>query len=271
MLRCADVHLVDTHCHLDQAYFPEGAAAAMARAREAGVTGFVVVGVGADLGAARAAVELAHADPARVAAAVGVHPHDARMLGGPIALSELEALARRPEVVMVGEIGLDFHYDHSPRAVQREVFSALIDLARRVNKPICVHTREAPEETLDILAREGAREVGGIIHCFSEDRAFASRALDLGFDLSFSGIVTFKNARGVADVAAWAPLDRVHVETDSPYLAPVPFRGKPCEPAHVLHTARRVAELRGIPLEELARATVANVERRLGRAFSSTV
>jgi TatD DNase family protein len=264
------LRLVDTHCHLDDAYFPGGPSGALARAGDAGVVGFVVVGVGADLGPARAAVALARAQPGRVAAAVGVHPHDARVLGEGIAFAELEALAAEPEVVMVGEIGLDFHYDHSPRAVQREAFATLIALARRLKKPICVHTREAPGETIEILAQEGARDVGGIIHCFSEDRAFAARALDLGFDLSFSGIVTFKNARAVAEVAAWAPLDRVHVETDSPFLAPVPFRGKPCEPAHVVHTARRVAELRGIAPEDLARATVANAERRLNRSFASS-
>jgi TatD DNase family protein len=131
-----------------------------------------------------------------------------------------------------------------------------------------VHTREAAADTLEILEREGARDVGGIIHCFSEDRPFAARALDLGFDLSLSGIVTFKNATSVHEVAAWAPLDRLLVETDSPYLAPVPLRSKRCEPAYVVHTARRVAELRGMPVDDLAAATVANTQRRFGKAFA---
>src|SRR5262249_60063531 len=131
--------------------------------------------------------------------------------------AELETLARRPEVAAVGEIGLDYHYMHSPKETQQRVFSELVALARRVGKPIVIHTREAPEDTLAILEREGAREVGGIIHCFSEDRPFAERALSLDFDLSFSGIVTFKNARAVHEVAAWAPGDRILVETDSPY------------------------------------------------------
>lgn len=179
----------------------------------------------------------------------------------------LRSLALLPEVVAVGEIGLDYHYDHSPRDTQREVFARLVHLAREVRKPIVVHTRSAPEDTLAVLEREGGRDVGGIIHCFSEDRAFAERALALAFDLSFSGVVTFKNAVSVQDVAAWAPLDRILVETDSPYLAPVPMRGKRCEPAHVLHTARHVAELRRVPAEEVAAATLANTERRFSKVF----
>ena len=167
----------------------------------------------------------------------------------------------------MGEIGLDYHYDHSPRDTQREVFSRLVGLARELRKPIVVHTRSAADDTLSILEREGAREVGGIIHCFSEDRPFAARALDMGFDLSFSGIVTFKNARSVREVAGWAPLDRILVETDSPYLAPVPLRGKRCEPAYVAYTARCVAELRAIPMQELCAATLANTQRRFAKVF----
>lgn len=258
--------LVDTHCHLDLHYFPQGPDDALARAAAAGVGGFVVVGVGRDLAPARNAVALARARPGFVGAAVGIHPHDATTWSD-AAHAELDALAREPAVVAVGEIGLDYHYDHSPRDVQRAVFARLVALAREVKKPIVVHTREAAADTLDVLATEGARDVGGVIHCFSEDRAFAERALDLGFDLSFSGIVTFKGAKSVHEVAAWAPIDRVLVETDSPYLAPVPLRGKPCEPAYIVHTARRVAELRGVALEVLEEATTANAERRFKRLF----
>jgi TatD DNase family protein len=258
--------LADAHCHLDAGYFPEGADAVLERATKAGVVGFVVVGVGKDLTQARSAVELAKRRPDRVAACVGIHPHDA-VSWSEAAHEELRALAGKAEVVAVGEIGLDYHYDHSPRDLQRDVFARLIGLARELGKPIVVHTREAAEETLAILEREGARDVGGIIHCFSEDRPFATRALDLGFDISLSGIVTFKSATAVKDVAAWAPLDRILVETDSPYLAPVPLRGKKCEPANVVHTARRVAELRGIPVEDVARPTLENTERRFGRRF----
>jgi TatD DNase family protein len=262
--------LVDAHCHLDSGYFPEGADAVMDRAAAAGVVGFVVVGVGRDLTPAREAVALARRRPDRVCACVGVHPHDASSWSEDVE-RELRELAQAPEVAAVGEIGLDYHYDHSPRHVQHEVFARLIALAREVRKPIVVHTREAAEDTLAILEREGARDVGGIIHCFSEDRAFAERALDLSFDVSLSGIVTFKNARAVQEVAAWAPIDRLLVETDSPYLAPMPLRGKRCEPEMIVHTARRVAELRGIPAEELAQATRANTERRFAKAFGQTI
>lgn len=264
--------LVDTHCHLDPQYFPAdkgGADAPLARAEEAGVHGFVVVGVGADLGPARAAVALARRLPSRIGAAVGVHPHDARTLDD-AAYAELRELASSPEVAAVGEIGLDYHYDHSPRDVQRAAFARLVNLARELDKPIVVHTREAPSDTLAVLEAEGARDVGGVIHCFSEDRAFAEKALDLGFYISFSGIVTFKNAASVHEVARWAPLDRIVVETDSPYLAPVPLRGKPCEPAYVVHTARRVAELRGLTPEALAEATTKNAERLFRRSFAPT-
>jgi TatD DNase family protein len=269
--------LADAHCHLDPHHFAEGAEAVMRRALDAGVVGFVVVGLvglagegnGAEgsVAPARFAVDLARQKPEHVAACVGLHPHDARCWT--VALHEqLRDLSSGPDVAAVGEIGLDYHYDHSPRATQRDVFARLISLARDVRKPIVVHTRQAPGDTLEILEREGARDVGGIIHCFSEDRGFAVRALDLGFSLSFSGIVTFKNATTVQEVAAFAPLDRLLVETDSPYLAPAPLRGKKCEPAHVVHTARRLAELRGISLEELCAVTLANTERRFGRVFS---
>ena len=253
--------LIDTHCHLDPGYFGEGADPVIDRARAAGVIGFVAVGVGRDLSPARSAVALAARRP-DVWATVGVHPHDAASLDD-AAFDELSALALRPRVVAVGEIGLDYHYLRSPREVQHAVFRRFIALARAVKKPVVIHTREAAADTLSILEEEGARDVGGIIHCFSEDRAFAARALDLGFDLSFSGIVTFKTAVAIKDVAAWAPGDRILVETDSPYLAPIPFRGKKCEPMHVVHTARHVAELRGEAFEALAARTTENARRRL--------
>jgi TatD DNase family protein len=258
---------VDTHCHLDPQYFPAGPDEVLARAEARGVRGFVVVGVGSDLAPARAAVALAERR-SRTYAAVGIHPHDA-VTYSPEARSELGSLAEKSRVVAVGEIGLDYHYDHSPREVQRQVFAELIALARQARKPIVVHTREAASDTLELLESEGAREVGGVIHCFSEDKAFAERALDLGFSLSFSGIVTFKKTLAIQEVAAWAPLDRILVETDSPYLAPVPNRGKPCEPAYVVDTAQRVAELRHISLEVLAEETTRNAERLFGRSFGA--
>ncbi len=257
--------LVDTHCHLDPAYFPDGPGPPMERARAAGVIGFVVIGVGDSLAPARAAIALAESRPKDVAATVGVHPHDARLHGD--MEQELAELARKACVVAIGECGLDYHYDHSPRDVQRDAFAKQVALARAVGKPIVVHTRSAAADTLDVLRAECRGDVRGVIHCFSEDRAFAQVALDLGFYISFSGIVTFKNAKAIAEVAAWAPADRVLVETDSPYLAPVPFRGKPCEPAYVKYTATRVAELRAVSLEQLAQTSTHNATVLFAREF----
>lgn len=261
--------VIDTHCHLETSSkadrpTPERI---LDRARASGVVGFVVIGVGETTAQARHAVSLARAHR-DVVASVGLHPHDAKEANEAM-LSEIEALARDDRVTAVGEIGLDFHYDHSPRDVQRDVFREMIALARRVKKPIVIHTREAGQETLDVLESEGARDVGGVIHCFSEDLAFAKRAVEIDFDLSFSGIVTFKTAAAVQEVAKWAPRDRVLVETDAPYLAPVPMRGKICEPAMVVHTARFVAQLRGTTPEEIAIATSENARRRFA-ALRST-
>jgi TatD DNase family protein len=253
--------LVDSHCHLDPEYFPEGPDEVLARGRVVGVRHFVVIGVGRDAGAAEHAIELSkrHAD---VSATVGMHPHEARLYDAPLA-ARLAELAEKERVVAVGEVGLDHHYMHSPAAAQEQVFREMIRLARRLEKPIVVHTRSAPEETLRILEEEQARDVGGIIHCFSEDRPFARRALDLDFDLSFSGIVTFKKATAIQDVARWAPASRILVETDSPYLTPAPLRGRRNEPANVVHTARYVAELRGETVMDLAQKSTENAIRRL--------
>jgi TatD DNase family protein len=252
--------LIDSHCHLDPAHFPEGPDEVLARAREVGVTHFVVIGVGADGAAARLALELAQARD-DVSATVGVHPHDAAQLTDDLE-AELGRMAASERVAAVGEVGLD-HYMHSPAARQEEVFVRMIALAKRLAKPLVIHTRAAPEETLAILEREGAREVGGIIHCFSEDRPFARRALDMDFDISLSGIVTFKSATAIQDVARWAPAERLLVETDAPYLSPIPRRGRRNEPAHVVHTARYVAELRGVSLEHFAATSAAATIRRL--------
>ncbi len=245
----------DTHCHLDSEHLPDGPSATLARAREAGVSGFLCVGVGG-LAQAQQALAVAEQHP-DVYASAGVHPHDAARDGG----LDFEPFWAHPKLLAVGEVGLDYHYDHSPRETQAEVFRRYIALARRVQKPLIIHTRSAAEDTLQILESEGARDAGGVIHCFSEDRAFATRALDLGFYLSFSGIVTFKSARAIQEVATFAPADRVLVETDSPYLAPVPLRGKPCEPAFVVHTGKFVAGLRGVDEAHLAALTTENARR----------
>jgi TatD DNase family protein len=256
--------LIDSHCHLDPTYLPNGPDEVLSRAEAAGVGAFVCIGVGRDFGAARAAVALADRR-ANVFATVGVHPHDAATLDEP-SFDELAQMALHPRVVAIGEVGLDYHYEHSPRDVQQRVFRRMIALAREVRKPIVIHTRSAAADTLAILEQEGARDVGGIIHCFSEDRPFAERALSLDFDLSFSGILTFKTAHAIRDAARFAPADRIMVETDSPFLAPVPLRGKPCEPAYIVHTASYLAEIRGAEARVVAAQTTQNVLRRLGLA-----
>ncbi|HJU83578.1 MAG TPA: TatD family hydrolase [Holophagaceae bacterium] len=258
--------LVDAHCHLTGTYLaPDQIEATLDRARAAGVTGFIAVGT--DLEDSRTVLGLVRSTPG-LQASLGVHPHEARTWSPEVA-RELEALFQEPDVRFVGETGLDWHYDLSPRDVQEAAFRAQIRLAKKARKPLMIHTREAPEATLAILKEEGAESVQGIIHCFSEDKAFAKGALDLGFYLSFSGIVTFRKADAIREVAAWAPEDRILVETDAPFLAPVPFRGKPNEPGFVRHTAEAVAQLRGISPAKLAALTTRNLEALCGWAPSS--
>jgi len=260
------VELIDTHCHLDFDRYDEDIEEVLTRAEAAGVRRMMTIGCAQAPGDVDSAIRIARARPERIRATVGVHPHDAEKSDAAL-LAEVERLASDPLVLAIGEMGLDFYYDNSPREAQREAFRAQIAIARRVKKPIVVHTRAAPEETLEILREEDAPDVGGIIHCFSEDAAFASAALDLGFVASFSGLVTFsKNVDGIRDAAAKQPDHAILVETDAPYLSPHPFRGKRNEPAHVKHTAACIAELRGVSFEELAELTTRNAERILGWA-----
>lgn len=253
--------LVDAHCHLTGSHLVQnGLKPTLERARAAGVMGFIAVGT--DFEDSRAVLAMARETPA-IQASLGVHPHEAKAWNEEVALG-LEAMAADPNVRFIGETGLDWHYDLSPRDEQEQAFRAQIQLAKRVHKPLMIHTRSAPEATLRTLWEEGAEEVSGIIHCFSEDLAFAEGALDLGFYLSFSGIVTFKNAHAIREVAAWAPEDRILVETDSPYLAPVPHRGKPNEPAFVRFTADHLAHLRGISCARIEELTTQNLEALCG-------
>lgn len=244
--------LTDTHAHLDDEKFAPDLEEVIGRALAAGVT--AVLTVASDLRSARSSIALAERFPF-IWAAVGVHPHEAAAAPEDY-LSRLAGLARHPKVVAVGEIGLDYHYDFSPRPVQREVFRAQLQLARELELPVIVHTREADGDTLAILREAGHGR--GVMHCFSGDWAMAAECLALGYHLSFAGTVTFPRSEGLRQVAARVPLDRLLVETDCPYLAPVPKRGRRNEPAFVVYTARTVAELRGITLAELAEATSAN-------------
>lgn len=256
--------LVDSHSHIDMPQFDTDRDAVVARARAAGVeTMLVVGGVDEEAGHRRA---LHAAESLALPSSAGVHPHEAR-LATPLIYDELRGLARDRRIVAIGEIGLDFHYDHSPRDVQREVFRVQVRLAREVGLPIIVHTREADDETAALLEEEGAGEVGGVIHCFTGGLELARRALALGFYVSFSGIVAFPRSEVIQEVARTAPLDRILVETDSPFLAPPPHRGKRNEPAFVVEVARKVAALRGTTVEEVGAATTANF-RTLFRAAS---
>lgn len=240
--------LFDTHAHLHFPDFAADLADVLARARAAGVRR--VLTVGTDGETSRAAIALAAREP-DVWASAGIHPHDAAAADDE-ALREIERLAGAPRVVAVGEIGLDFFRDLSPRPAQERAFRAQLEIARRARRPVLVHCRDAHAETLAIMAEHRVGELGGIMHCFSGDVEVARRCLDIGLLVSLAGPVTYPRARALPDVARYVPADRLVVETDSPYLPPQPFRGQRNEPAHVAVTAARVAELRGEPLAELA-------------------
>lgn len=251
--------LVDSHCHLD---FPEfqGREDELVAAMQANQVGWALV-AGVTLERFPGVLALAERFP-RLYAAVGVHPDTQD--GQEADEETLLRLADHPKVVAIGETGLDYYRLEGDLEWQRERFRTHIRAARKCRKPLIIHTREAATDTLRILEEEGAGEVGGVFHCFTESPAVAEAALALGFHISFSGIVTFKNALQIKEVAALVPLDRLLVETDAPYLAPVPYRGKLNHPALVRHVAEEVARLRGIGVEELADATTSNFFRLFG-------
>jgi TatD DNase family protein len=247
--------LVDSHCHLNYPGMVEDVPGVLSRARSAGVGRFLAI-------AAKRAdwepvLEIARSDPA-VFASVGIHPHEAGQEGD-TPVETLIARASDPKVIGIGETGLDYFYDHSPRAEQQRSFDTHLNAARSSGLPIVVHTRDAEADTADMLKQAAAAGgVTGVIHCFTASRAFAQTALELGFYISLSGILTFKSARELAETARDLPLDRLLVETDAPYLSPVPMRGRPCEPAFVAHTARFLAQLKGVAERDIAEATTQN-------------
>jgi len=251
--------LFDTHAHLHFPDFDADRAEMMTRARQAGVTRMLTIGT--EVPTSRAAIDLAESEP-DVWATVGVHPHDAAEADDGV-LTEIERLAGAARVVAVGEIGLDFFRNLSPRDAQERVFRHLVGVARRVRKPVIVHCRDAHADVLGILGDERVAEIGGIMHCFSGDVAVARRCLDLGLLVSLAGPVTYPNARALPDVARFVPADHLVVETDCPFLPPQGYRGKRNEPAYLALTAARVAELRGEPLEEFARRSSDNACRLL--------
>jgi TatD DNase family protein len=252
--------MIDSHCHLDDPAFDADRDAVIQRARDAGVELMVGIGTGKGPPDLEAAIRLADSHP-QFLATVGVHPHDAAK-AAPETWQRLETLLAHPKVVAVGEIGLDYHYDFSPRDVQHEVFIRQLRIAAEHRKPIVIHTREAWDDTMALLEQYWAPHgLPGIMHCFTGNTAQAEQSLALGFYLSFGGVVTFPKATDLHHAARAVPLHRILLETDSPYLAPVPNRGKRNEPAFLPHTARRLAELRGMPVEELIRATTENFSR----------
>jgi TatD DNase family protein len=249
--------VIDSHCHLDSSEFDPDRDAVIERALAAGVDTMVAIGTGDGPPDLEAGIRLADQNPCFYAT-VGVHPHDASKADAGTFV-RLRELLNHPRVIAVGEIGLDFHYDFSPREVQREVFIAQMRIAREAEKPIVIHTREAWADTLALIREHwnGA----GIMHCFSGGPEEAREAIELGFYLSFGGIVTFPKAQDVQAAARMAPSERILVETDAPYLAPVPRRGKRNEPVFVIETARKLAELRGVTLDEIDALTTQNFRR----------
>ncbi|HLZ40079.1 MAG TPA: TatD family hydrolase [Candidatus Sulfotelmatobacter sp.] len=254
---------VDSHAHLDGKQFDSDREQVIARAREAGVRTMVAIGNGDGPPNFDAGIQLAEKHPF-LYATIGIHPHEAR-LASEHAYAEMERLARHPKVIAWGEIGLDYFYDHSPRDIQKQVFVRQMELAASAKLPIVIHCRpsdnsdNAWDDCLGLIQSEWAMKgIGGILHCFTGKWQQAKRALDMGFMISFAGNVTFPKAQQIRDAALQVPLDRMLIETDCPYLAPVPYRGKRNEPAYVQETARQLGELRGISMEAMGDPTARN-------------
>lgn len=251
--------LVDSHCHLDQldlACHGDSLDAALDAARQAGVSHFLCVSI--DLDNCHSVLKIAHAQP-DVSASIGLHPSE--QTPDEPSLDDLLKLAADDAVVAIGETGLDYYRIQGDRTWQQERFRRHIRAARELHKPLIIHTREASEDTIRILKEEKAHEVGGVMHCFTETLSVAKQAMELGFYISFSGIITFKNAIDLQLLIKQIPLDRILIETDSPYLAPVPYRGKPNEPAYVKHVAEKVAELLELDYATIAKITSENFYR----------
>jgi TatD DNase family protein len=252
--------LIDSHAHLDDPRFDADRDAVLQRAWDAGVRTILTIGNGSGPDQMDCGIPIAEAND-WIYTSVGVHPHDAAKVEERH-YARMSDLSKHSKVVAIGETGLDFYYDNSPRDAQREVFRRQVTLAKQLRLPVIVHTRDADADTEQILKEE--KPDRGLIHCFTSGERLAAFALDIGFAISFSGIVTFPNAKPLAEIARRIPLDRILVETDCPYLAPVPHRGKRNEPSFAADTARFIADLRGITPEELATHASANFERVFG-------
>lgn len=254
------MEFIDTHVHLMDQKFSQDLAQVLANAKEAGLTH--MINVGYDLESSRRAVVMAQEEPS-LYAVVGVHPHDAKLCT-PEVLRELGQLAKEPKVVAIGEMGLDYYRNLSPKEVQQEAFREQIRLAQKLNKPIVIHDRDAHGDVMQILKEEKVSAIGGVLHCYSGSWEMARQAMKMGLYISLAGPVTFKNARRLQDIAKLMPLDYLLIETDCPYLAPEPYRGKRNEPAYVVRVAEMIASVKRIPVEEVAQATTANAKRLFG-------
>jgi TatD DNase family protein len=257
---------VDSHAHLEGPRFDGDREQTLTRAREAGVANIVAVGTGDGPGTLDCAVKLAEQHDF-IYATVGIHPHEAQ-LAKEADFAQLEQLARHPKVIAWGEIGLDYFYDHSPRDIQQKVFLKQLELAQAAKLPIVIHCRpsqdsdNAWEDCLRLLQENwAATGIGGVLHCFTSKWEHSKRALDIGFMISFAGNVTFPKAHQIRDSAKQVPMDRMFIETDSPFLAPIPYRGKRNEPAFVKEVARQIGELRGLAIEEMGEQTARNFYR----------
>lgn len=256
--------LIDSHCHLDRINldpYSGDLTGAINAAQARGIQQMLCISI--SLSNIQTVIDIAQQHPS-VLASVGVHPCDVKE--GTATFEQLIQWAEQPKVVALGETGLDYHYETESKALQHESFAMHLEAGAKTKLPIVVHTREARDDTIALIKAHGSMESAGVLHCFTEDWDMAKRALDLNYYISISGIVTFKNAEQIRDVVRKMPLDRLLVETDSPYLAPVPYRGKPNEPRYVREVAEFVAEVKGIPFETLAQHTTENFYRLFSRA-----
>ncbi|MGI6096951.1 MAG: TatD family hydrolase [Dethiobacteria bacterium] len=249
--------LIDSHAHIDFPQFDQDRSQVLEGAARAGVG--LIINPGTDLLSSRRSIELAE-EHSFVFSAVGVHPHDVKKLPADY-LEQLLKLAAAAKVVAIGEIGLDYYRDLSPRNQQKSAFREQLRLARRLHLPVIIHDRDAHDDVVRILEEEGVEEIGGVMHCFSGDLNFARRCLDLNFYISFAGPLTYKNAHKLKELARFLPLDRILVETDCPYLTPEPYRGERNEPAQVLQVCSTLAQLRGLSREKVAEETTRNALR----------
>lgn len=252
--------LIDTHAHLDSSQYEDDLNEVLSRARESGISNIITIGC--DLESSRVSVTLAESNP-ELFAAVGIHPHDASTVDKDC-LQEIRRLADSDKVVAIGEIGLDYYRDRSPRDIQRKVFSQQIELAKEIKLPIIVHDRDAHTDVIDIMRQSGAEDIGGILHCFSGDLDMARKCIDLGFLISFAGPITYPKNDQLRDIARQIPTEHLLVETDCPYLSPQKFRGKRNEPAYVRHTAEKLAEIKGLSMEDISRIIRLNCQRLFG-------